>query len=73
MENEKAIVGGLDGSIDPSHAVTGEVAGARVKICQACPELGADMLCAQCGCPMNVKTWFDYAECPLGKWGPHAV
>ena len=59
--------------------VSAEKADERLKICHQCPyfkydqvnpETGvADGRCAHCGCFMNVKAHWAYAECPIGKWG----
>ena len=58
---------------------TAEKANERLEICRQCPffkydqvnpESGvADGRCLKCGCFMNVKAHWAYAECPIGKWG----
>jgi hypothetical protein len=46
-----------------------ELAEERMSICQACPELiKATTQCKKCGCFMAIKTKYEAAKCPLGKW-----
>jgi hypothetical protein len=45
-----------------------ELAEERMSICQACPELLPTKNCKQCGCFMTIKTKYEAAKCPLGKW-----
>ena len=41
----------------------------RFEICKACPELiPVVSQCKQCGCFMKIKTTYEAAKCPLGKW-----
>lgn len=41
----------------------------RLSICQECPELiKLTTQCKKCGCFMAVKTKYEAAKCPLGKW-----
>jgi hypothetical protein len=41
----------------------------RMEICRACPELiQITSQCKQCGCFMELKTTFEAAKCPIGKW-----
>ena len=59
--------------------VSADKADERLEICRQCPffkydqvnpETGvADGRCLKCGCFMNVKAHWAYAECPIGKWG----
>ena len=59
--------------------VSADKANERLEICRQCPffkydqvnpESGvADGRCLKCGCFMNVKAHWSYAECPIGKWG----
>ena len=59
--------------------VSADKADERLRICNECPfykydqvnpETGvADGRCLKCGCFMNVKAHWAYAECPIGKWG----
>ena len=59
--------------------VSADKANERLEICRQCPffkydqvnpESGvADGRCLKCGCFMNVKAHWAYAECPIGKWG----
>ena len=55
-----------------------EEAERRWEICKACPELlydetnpdtvKKDGRCPHCGCFMNVKVHYSFAECPIGEW-----
>lgn len=59
--------------------VSADKANERLEICRQCPffkydqrnpETGvADGRCLKCGCFMNTKAHWAYAECPIGKWG----
>ena len=43
----------------------------RIDICNLCERYNATLLiCKECGCFVNMKTWLKEARCPLGKWGP---
>lgn len=46
-----------------------QVASERMDICKSCPELiKLTTQCKQCYCIMYLKTKFQEAKCPLGKW-----
>lgn len=46
-----------------------DVAQERLSICKSCPELiKLTAQCKKCGCFMNIKTKFEAAKCPIGKW-----
>lgn len=50
---------------------TDEIAGERLAICKACPELiKVTNQCKKCGCVMNLKVKLANAFCPLNKWMP---
>lgn len=44
--------------------------GARLEICQTCPEFANNNLnqCKQCGCIIQLKVKDTSSVCPLGKW-----
>jgi Family of unknown function (DUF6171) len=45
------------------------IADERLAICQTCEFLDKRLgLCEKCGCFMEFKTMFSWAECPIGKW-----
>ncbi len=49
--------------------LSADESGARIEICNACPELiQLTKQCKQCGCFMAAKTKLKDAKCPLGKW-----
>jgi hypothetical protein len=49
--------------------VEDSVADRRYSICRACPEfINLTKQCKKCGCSMVLKTKFEEAKCPLGKW-----
>ena len=66
---EKNCITALD-IVNPMTKKTDEEASnARYLICLACPELiNLTKQCKQCGCFMKIKTQFEDAKCPLGKW-----
>ena len=46
-----------------------DVANKRYEICLQCPELiDLTKQCKKCGCFMNIKTKYEAARCPIGKW-----
>jgi len=46
-----------------------DLAESRIKTCLECPELiKLTTQCKKCGCFMSVKTKFEAAKCPIGKW-----
>ena len=45
-----------------------DVRAQRLAICNACPHLTAMRRCGKCGCPVDGKTFFHGARCPIGKW-----
>jgi hypothetical protein len=40
----------------------------RMKICESCEKLSILKFCKECNCLMPVKTYLNFASCPLGKW-----
>jgi hypothetical protein len=46
-----------------------ELSEERMEICRSCPELiKLTSQCKKCGCFMSIKTRYEAAKCPLGKW-----
>jgi hypothetical protein len=46
-----------------------EIRDERLDICNGCERLiPLTKTCKECGCFMSMKTWLNYAECPIGKW-----
>jgi hypothetical protein len=49
--------------------IKADLAQHRFDICKGCPELiQITSQCKKCGCFMAVKTKFESAKCPIGKW-----
>lgn len=55
----------------PAPEVPGDVANARLALCEACPAFQSDQSCSECGCYMPVKVGLVSASCPLDKWGAY--
>jgi hypothetical protein len=46
-----------------------ELSDSRMSICRSCPELiKLTSQCKKCGCFMSIKTKYEAAKCPIGKW-----
>jgi predicted Zn-ribbon and HTH transcriptional regulator len=46
-----------------------ELSDSRMSICRSCPELiKLTSQCKKCGCFMSLKTKYEAAKCPIGKW-----
>jgi len=49
-----------------------KVSEARLTHCRKCDEFNQETAkCGVCGCNMDYKTLWPWAECPIGKWGMH--
>ena len=62
----------LDALNPHSIKVSEELAEERFNICKGCPEfIKISGQCKKCACFMAIKTKYEAAKCPIGKWGKH--
>lgn len=52
--------------------VTDDIYTSRLEVCEGCSLFRNDKRCSKCGCQMNLKAKFKFAECPEGKWSREA-